>query len=291
MTAPARVLPTLAAAATGVQVGAAIVATRFAVDQAGPLSLALLRYAIGVACLLPFALAVGRVRFALRDLVPIALLGILQFAAVIALLNYALQSISSGRAALIFASFPLITMVLAALVGHERLTPAKTAGVLLSIAGVALALGERVWTPEATEGSWIGEAAAFASAFCGAACSVLYRPYLRAYPALPVGAVAMLASVAFLALAATGEGFFTAWPSFTPIGWAAVVFIGLSSGIGYFLWLWALRHAAATRVTVFLSLSPITAALLGALLLGEPLTPPLLGGLAAVVAGLWLAHR
>lgn len=284
-------LPTLAAATTGVQVGAAIVATRFAVDQAGPLSLALLRYAIGAACLLPFALAVGRVRFAPRDLLPIGLLGILQFAAVIALLNYALQSISSGRAALIFATFPLITMVLAALVGHERLTPAKTAGVLLTVAGVGLALGERVWTPGPTDGGWIGEAAAFASAFCGAACSVLYRPYLRTYPALPVGAVAMLASVAFLAVAATTENFFAAWPSFTPSGWAAVVFIGLSSGIGYFLWLWALRHAAATRVTVFLSLSPITAAFFGALLLGEPLTMPLLAGLAAVVAGLWLAHR
>ena len=48
-------LALLAAAATGVQVGAAIVATRYVVAEVPPLTLALLRYAIGVATLLPFA--------------------------------------------------------------------------------------------------------------------------------------------------------------------------------------------------------------------------------------------
>ena len=54
-----------AAAATGIQVGAAMVATRLVVDQAGPASLALLRYCIGVCCLLPaVVLSRSRVRFA-----------------------------------------------------------------------------------------------------------------------------------------------------------------------------------------------------------------------------------
>ena len=44
-----------AAAAAGVQVGAAIVASRFAVAEVPPLTLALLRYTIGFACLAPFA--------------------------------------------------------------------------------------------------------------------------------------------------------------------------------------------------------------------------------------------
>ena len=57
--APVKLLAAAAAAATGVQVGAAMVATRFVVDQAGPASLALLRYAIGFCCLLPFVLRRG----------------------------------------------------------------------------------------------------------------------------------------------------------------------------------------------------------------------------------------
>jgi drug/metabolite transporter (DMT)-like permease len=279
-----------AAAATGVQVGAAMVATRFVVGQTDPASLAMLRYIIGFLCLLPaMLLARQAMRFERRDVAPIALLGIIQFGALIALLNFGLKFIPAARAALIFASFPLLTMVIAAALGRERLGLAKTAGVLLTMLGVGVALGEKAVT-RGTELAWLGEAAVLASTFCGALCSVLYRPYLRKYPTLPVSAFAMLASVGFLAILAAGEGFFTMPLRFTAAGWAAVLFIGFSSGIGYFLWLWALNHASPTRVTAFLALSPITAALLGGLLLGEPVTAGSLAGLTLVALGLWVAH-
>jgi drug/metabolite transporter (DMT)-like permease len=276
-----------------VQVGAAIVATRFVIAETGPASLALMRYAIGFCCLVPALLWSGtRLRFAGRDVVPIAALGIVQFGVLIALLNYGLRFVPSGRAALLFATFPLMTLAIAALLGRERMTLAKTAGVLFTIAGVGLALGDKALDRGAAGDAWLGEAAVLASAFCGALCSVLYRPYLKRYPTLAVSAFAMLASVAFLALLAAGEGFFAIVPP--PIsapGWAAVLFIGVSSGVGYFVWLWALAHAPPTRVTVFLALSPVTAAAFGAILLGEALTPGALLGLAAVAGGLVLAHR
>jgi drug/metabolite transporter (DMT)-like permease len=285
-------LAVAAAAATGVQVGATMVATRFVVEQTDPASLAMLRYAIGFLCLLPPLLASGRpVRFERRDIAPIALLGIAQFGILVALLNFGLQFITSARGALIFATFPLLTMVIAAALGRERLTAWKTAGVLLTIAGVAIALGEKALRQGGAGAEWLGAAAVLASALCGAICSVLYRPYLTKYPTLPVSAFAMLASVGFLAILAFGEGFFAAAPRFTPAGWLAVLFIGFSSGIAYFLWLWALKHASPTRVTVFLALSPITAILLGGALLDEPVSPGALVGVALVVLGLWAAHR
>jgi drug/metabolite transporter (DMT)-like permease len=286
-----RFWPAAASAATGILVGGAMVATRFVVDQTGPASLALLRYAIGFCCLLPIVLlSPGRVRFARRDLLPIALLGVAQFGILIALLNYGLRFIPSGRAALIFATFPLLTMVLAAALGHERLTVPKILGVLLTIAGVGLALGEKA-IQEGRAHEWVGELAVFASALCGAVCSVLYRPYLRTYPALAVSAFAMLASVGFLAVLAAGEGFFASVPRFSPGGWLAIAFIGVSSGVGYYLWLWALGRAPATQVTMFLALSPITAVWLGAILLAEKISTPSALGLALVALGLWLAHR
>jgi len=268
-----------------------MVATRFVVDQTGPASLALFRYLIGVCCLLPFLLLSGRPRFARRDLLPIALLGIIQFGVLIALLNYGLRFIPSARAALIFATFPLLTMILAAAIGHERLGAARIIGVLLTIVGVGFALGDNALPRAGTANEWIGELAVFASALSGAVCSVLYRPYLRRYPTLPVSALAMLASVGFLAALASGEGLFHTLPRFTAAGWLAVVFIGVSSGIGYGLWLWALGHATPTEVTVFLALSPVTATVLGALLLAEPISAMSLVGLASVALGLWLAHR
>lgn len=73
-------------------------------------------------------------------------------------------------------------------------------------------------------------------------------------------------------------------------GWLAVLFIGVSSGIGYCLWLWALGHAAPTRVAVFLSLSPVTAILFGAAILGEGVSAPSIAGLVCVITGLWSAN-
>ena len=282
-------LAMLAAAATGIQVGLAIVATRFVVDQTTPVMLAFLRYLIGFLCLLvPLGFS-GWVRFERRDLLPIGVLGILQFAVLIWLMNHALGFIPSARVALIFASTPMLTLVLAAIMGSESLGTNKVMGVALTMLGVAVALGEKALVREG--GGWQGELAVLGSAVCGAVCSVLYRPYLRKYPTLQIGALAMLASVGFLLLMALGEGSLSRFPSLTPGGWGAVLFIGLSSGVGYFLWLWALNHTTPTRVTVFLALSPITSTVLGTLLLSEPLSWGLLLGLSSVVAGIVLSHR
>ncbi|WP_246529466.1 DMT family transporter [Microvirga zambiensis] len=279
-----------AAAITGVQVGAALVATRFVIQDVGPASLAFLRYAVAVLCLIPPLLMSVRTRFALRDLVVVMALGIVQFGVLIALLNLGLHYISSTRAALLFATFPLMTMVIAALLGRESLTGKKAAGVVLTIVGVGIALGERLFS-ESASGEWVGAVLVLTAALCGALCSVLYRPYLARYPTLPVGAWAMLASVVFLSGFAGLEGLFTETPRLGAKGWIVILCIGLSSGVAYVLWLWALKNTTPTRVTVFLSLSPITAALLGVGILGEHLTAGVLLGLAGVVAGLWLATR
>jgi len=254
-------------------------------------TLAFLRYLIGFCLLLIPAWRSARGWFGRRDLLPIAGLGITQFGILIVLMNYGLQFIPSARAALIFATVPLLTMTLGSLIGYERMNLLKTIGVLLTIVGVGFALGEKVLLPGETGVGWIGELAVLASALCAAVCSVLYRPYLIKYPTLQVSAFAMLASVGFLALAAGLEGSFSSSLNFTLAGWLAVFFIGGSSAIGYYMWLWALGHASPTRVTVFLSLSPITSAALGALLLAEPISALFIAGLISVILGLWLAHR
>nr|WP_205772393.1 DMT family transporter [Microvirga calopogonii] len=180
-------LALMAAAATGVQVGAAMVATRFVVQDIGPASLAFLRYAIAVLCLVPPLLMSVRVRFAVRDLLVVMGLGIVQFGILIALLNLGLQFISSTRAALLFSTFPLMTIIIAAILGREDFSRAKVAGVILTIIGVGVALGERL-TVQNANGEWLGAVLVLAAALCGAICSVLYRltsPGIQPCPSAP----------------------------------------------------------------------------------------------------------
>jgi drug/metabolite transporter (DMT)-like permease len=274
----------VAAAIVGVQTGAAIVATRAVVHELGPASLACLRYAIGALCLLPFLRRRALWRtLAPRDLAAVALLGVLQFGVNTALLNVGLQTLPAGLGALLYTTFPLLTLVLAALLGRERFSLRALVGVLLSIAGVAVALRAPVAGAAAQAG---GATMVLLAAGCGALCAVLYRPYVQRYAPLLVGAIAMGASVLALALPAWAEGVAPAAAALSLRSWGAVIFSGLSSGIGYTLWLWALAHSAPTRVTAFLALSPITALLLGAAWLGEPLAWSAAAGTVCVVLGL-----
>jgi drug/metabolite transporter (DMT)-like permease len=282
--------PLAAAAATGVQVGAALAATRLVVHEAGPATIALWRYAIGCLCLLPFFLhaRASNAPVVRRDLLPVALLGIAQFGLVMALLNHALASLPAARVSLVFASFPLLTMLIAAFLRHEALSLGRSLGVLLTLAGVALGLHE-AFRGGFEAADLAGAAAALAAAFVGALCSVLYRPYLRRNPTLPLSLAAMAAAVLALAAWSALRGDLGRPLPFSGGGWVAMVFIGLSSGLGFLLWQWALRHASPTRVTMFLGLAPPTAALLDTWWLGEPLTAWLVGSVALVGAGLWVA--
>ena len=82
-------LALLAAGATGVQVGAALVASEAIVAEVGAGRLGLFRYAIALAFLLPLAARFNAVSVPRHDLLAIVLIGIGQFGVLIALLNFA----------------------------------------------------------------------------------------------------------------------------------------------------------------------------------------------------------
>jgi drug/metabolite transporter (DMT)-like permease len=281
-----------AAALVGIQVGACIAGSRWLVHDIGPLSLTFLRYAVALAILLPLLALVGGTRASLArltaaDAMRVALLGIVQFGVLIALLNFGLKHVDAGLGALLFATFPLMTLAIATVAGHERFDAPLAAGVLLTIAGVGLALG--VHPPPMTgAGFMLGAACVLLAALCGAVCSVLYRPLLQRHATLPLGTLAMGAAVLALMPAAAAEGLFAPARALSFAQWAAVIAIGLSSGVGYWMWLWVLKHTAPTKATTFLALSPVTAASIGLFALGEPISAGLVIGVVCILLGLML---
>ena len=77
---------------------------------------------------------------------------------------------------------------------------------------------------------------------------------------------------------------------FTASQWLAAAYLGAGGGaLAFFLWVYALQHASPSRVANTMTINPIVAGLLAALILHEPLTPQLVIGLVAVCAGLWIA--
>lgn len=279
-----RALGLAAAALTGVQVGLAMVATRALDGAVGPMTLAWLRYCIGVLVLWPVFHHRHFAPLEPRDRLPVLALGVVQFGVLIALLNAGLERVSAAQGAVVFSVFPLLTMGLGALLGGERLGSLRLAGAILSVIGIAVCLGAAT-----VPGDKAGVALVLGAALCGAVCAVFYRPYLRRYPTLQVGTLAMFAAVVALTPGALIEAPSGDLSGLAGGGWALVLFVGLSSGAGYVLWLTALKHAAPSEATILLGLSPVAAALAGWAVLSEPLTAGFGLGLILALSGVSLA--
>ncbi|MGB3431435.1 DMT family transporter [Achromobacter sp.] len=280
-----RIQAVFAAAVTGALVGAAMVSTRAVSADVSPETLAFLRYAIGVVLLAVPTLRRWSVRFTAKDLCAVAGLGILQFAMLILLLNYALARLPAATCALVFSTLPLVTLCLAIATGRERFSWTRLIGAGVAVSGIALLLQPSAAAVGGAADGWAW-AALLGATFIGAACSLLYRPYLQRYPAMYISVVAMFVSVLFLAgVCLTRDA--PLLPSLSGFQWANVVFIGLSSAVGYFCLLWALTRLEASRVMSFQALAPITAVLIELLSASYPLTWRLTGAFVLVLSGVW----
>ena len=263
--------------------GASVVATKYVIDQTTPVQLAFLRYLIGSLCLTPFLIWPKRVKVPWRDMLPI--MGIFPWT-----FSSALQHIPASRGAVVLAIMPLLTLAIASTVGYEKITRTLLFGVALTLLGVAIALGTGYQTALST--SWLGYFLMFLTALCGAIFSVFSKPYLKRHPALHVTALSILAGTLFLAPAAIWQISGTGLPEINKAGWMAVVFIGtIGGGIGFYLWIWALERSSPTRVAVFVTLNPLAATALAALLLSEAITVSFTIGLSCVLLGIILANQ
>jgi len=270
--------------------GTAAAITRYLTGGADPIALAVLRWGIGFVCLLPAALLLKARWPARRDLPAVAALGVCFFGLFFIFYNIAISFTTAARASLALATLPLSTMVVAALLGVEKLTFRKTLGVCIAVFGVAAALAAGL--SAAPQGAWRGELIMLAAVFCNAFYNVLSRPLMRRSSALGFLTVGMGAGAAVLIAVGLLTGSIVALKSFSTPQWIAGIYLGVGGGAAAFiLWVLALERATPTRVANTMTVNPIAAALLAKQLVGEPITPNLVLGLIAVFAGIWIATQ
>jgi drug/metabolite transporter (DMT)-like permease len=268
--------------------GTAAAITRYLVGNADPITLAILRWGIGFACLLPTAFLLG-VRWPPRhDWAAVAVLGLCFFGLFFVLYNIAIGFTTAARASLALATLPLHTMVVGALLGIEPLTLRKSTGVGVAVLGVIAALASGL--SAAPSGAWRGELIMTAAVLCMAFYNVWSRPFIQRSSALGFLTVGMGAGAAALILVGSLTGSVAVLSSFGAHQWIAGVYLGVGGGaLAFILWVMALERATPTRVASTMTVNPIAAGLLATQLVGEPITVNLILGLAAVFVGIWIA--
>lgn len=268
--------------------GTAAAMTRFVIEATDPVTLAAFRFGIAFLLVLPIALATRSKWPHGRDWIGVAALGVLFFAVFFFIYNISISYTTAARGSLALSTLPLTTMLVAAVLGYEKLTARKTTGVLIAIAGVAAALATGL--ADAPAGAWRGDLIMLGATLIMALYSVWSRPFMARSSRLGFLAAGMGFGSAASALLAWQGGGLAATRSFAAGQWTAVICIGVFGGAAaFYLWVYALERTTPTRVTNTMTVNPVAAALLAAVLVGEPLGANLLIGIAAVGAGIWIA--
>jgi drug/metabolite transporter (DMT)-like permease len=279
------VLAALTSSAIG---GVAGGATRFVIHATDPVTLGVFRFGTGFLILLPIALLV-KCRWPMgRDWLAVALLGILFFFAFSVLFNLAYNYTTAARGALTLSTMPLMTLVVGAALGMERISARKTFGVLLAMVGVFLAL--MLGLSSAPADAWRGELVMLTATFCMSLYNVWSQPFIaRSDPLAFLTAGMGAAALCLLVWALLIDGF-SAVAHFGMPQWLAVIYLGVIGSAGAFiLWVFALSRTSPTKVAVTITVNPVFASIVGALAIHEGIGINFIAGLIAVAVGIWLA--
>lgn len=268
--------------------GANAAAVRIVLAELPPFWSAGLRFVVAGALLLAVTVAQRRPLPRGRHLRGTIVYGLLAFALPYFLLYQALRDAGAGAAMVVLAIVPLLTVLLAAAHGIERLRRLGVAGAAIACAGIVIVAADQLTldVPLMAVALLVGAAASQAE-------SVVMVKRLPPGEPLGANAIGMLLGGALLLVVgvATGERF--AIPTEVNT-WAAMAYLIGPGSIGVFmLALYVLAHWTASATSYAFLLFPLVAIATGALLLDEPVQPSFLLGGAIVLVGVYVGaiHR
>lgn len=194
------------------------------------------------------------------------------------------------NANLISATIPAFTLLVSILIGHDRLTLSKSAGLALAALGIIYLINPS--RADFSSGTTQGNLLILANSASYGSYIALSKDVLRRYSALTVIAwIFILGSIAAIPIG----GFALSQTSFESISteaWLAVLYIILMpTVVAYYLNAWSLARVAPSIVAVYIYLQPLIAFALAPLILGERWNSRTWVASALIFAGLYLVMR
>ncbi|SCB34729.1 Permease of the drug/metabolite transporter (DMT) superfamily [Bradyrhizobium shewense] len=253
-----------------------------ALRELPPLTLVFLRVALGAAMLLPLLRMQGiGLPKSIVGWKPFVVIGLLNNVIPFSLIVAGQTFIPSGLASILNATTPLFTVVVMAAAGEEALQMRRVAGVGLGLAGVIILRG---WGLETRPGQGLGILLCLGGAFSYGFAALAARRMLKDSAPLGTATFQLMASTVMMAIVAgvVEQPWRLPVPGLTT--WLAVLGLaGLSTALAYIVFFQIIRRSGATNVMLVTLLIPVTAILLGWLVLGEPISMREIAG--AIVIG------
>ncbi|RKZ48178.1 MAG: hypothetical protein DRQ58_05055 [Gammaproteobacteria bacterium] len=283
---------TLAILCCHILTGTASVSTRYLVSVLPPVEIAFLRYFFGGLALLPFLFLCRTPGLNRLLLLKIAGLGILFFGLFPFLFSWAFVYTTAARGSLVLATMPIWTMLLSKAIGHEAVSTRLVMAIGLTLAGLMIALSDKLLMNPEHGVLFKGELIMLLTALIGAIYAIFSQKILRIVPASAMTPLAMLAGCFCLLPFAINSGIDIHVIALSPQQlWLALYLGVVAGGIAFFLFNWSLTRSTATFNTLFVTLNPVTAIFLGNIFLGEIIKINFIVGLLVVFTGLGIAVK
>ncbi len=267
--------------------GSSFLWIKVAVAEIGPATLAAIRLLFGLLGLL-LVMQLQRQSFPrTRAYLPAYLfMGAFNTAIPFVLIPWGETRIDSALAAILNATVPLFTIVIAHFwLSDERITLARVGGLILGFAGVVVLMSRDLNAAGIAHGVW-GQVAVLVASVSYALAATFSRRHLRGHPPLLQATMVVFFADIFTWLTVFAAERPVRLPQL-PVTWFALVWLGLlGSCAAYLLYFYLINAWGPTRASLVTYVFPVIGLILGIVFLNEAADWRLLAGTVLIVAGI-----
>ena len=271
--------------------GSTFVFTRYVVDSIDPFTLSFLRY--GLTGLILFLLSISvymNKKFAKADLIPMCFLGLAMITLFPNFMALGLEHTTAARAGLLYATMPLCTIIIAYFFNIEKITLNKSLAVLLAILGVSFCMSERV--DNNFQDTLKGDFLMMIGVLSASCFTVFSGKYLKKYGNIPVMIfVILIGTILNLIISMIFGNSIISLLEINKFEAAALLMLIIPGGVVMmYCWGKALQLISPTQAAISLGFNPLTAILLGSIILNEEITFKLGVGFISILMAIILAN-
>jgi drug/metabolite transporter (DMT)-like permease len=270
--------------------GATHIAAKSVAQQVDAVTLTFLRSVVSIAGLAPLVLfRKRRMNIERRDWKHLIVLGFLGTGNQL-IYMYGIHFTTAANGALLYATTPVMVLMLSRIFLKESISASKALGILLAFVGVSIVIFEKGVT--LTSDYTYGNLVVLVAVIAWALFTVFGKPMVIKYGALNTTSVAAFIGGAMLFPFGMATASRFNFSLLSTSDWLGILYLGIgTSVISYLLWYYALRRIDASRLAVFANGQPIVAALLSVIFLQYTFTGAFLVGGTVTVAGVVLTQK
>jgi len=218
----------------------------------------------------------------------LAISGLLMWSGANGLVSWAEQRADSSYASLLVGMLPLWSAAIDSILDRRRPSWRLALSLFVGFAGLGLLTAPRLAHAQGTDALSI--LALIASPIFWSSGSILQiRRPVGVTPLVSAGYLHLFGSCGFVLLAVLAR---EPWPTPTPAAWGGWTYLLIGGSIlGFTSYIRTLRLLPISVAVTFAYVNPVIAVLLGNLVLHEPLTPTVGGGMALILLGVWGVFR